>query len=240
MILRSLGGNLSPLRAFRIWAFSLAGRYAPGKIWGIVGRVYLARDVNRTLVLSSMGIEIALIVMSGFILSLVLLPILKTDVIIFQNKTLFFLPLIIVLLHPRLLEWILLKVTKQHLRLNTLKLLGWFFSYIVFWLGTGVGYFLILRGAGIKIDLSTMIVVFPISWILGFLSPFAPGGIGVREGALTFLLTPLLGPGISSLTALITRLASTILDLSLIGIATLVQKIEKTRNSYLTESPKTS
>lgn len=32
-----------------------------------------------------------------------------------------------------------------------------------------------------------------IAWVLGFIIPGAPGGIGVRETALTLLLTPVTG-----------------------------------------------
>lgn len=52
------------------------------------------------------------------------------------------------------------------------------------------GYQIAVPSAG---DALQMISAYIIAWVLGFVVPGAPGGIGVRELVLTLLLTPLMG-----------------------------------------------
>jgi uncharacterized membrane protein YbhN (UPF0104 family) len=237
-IVGSLGGNLTPLKALRIWIISQSGRYVPGKIWSIVGRVALTKDLPKILVLWSMGIEVFFILLSGFGFSMIFLSFWEINVTIPHMKVLYFLPLTLFFLHPKVLEWILAKTTTKRPELKFMNLVGWFFVFVFFWLATCLGHFLFLRGAGIGVQWVVIFALFPLSWILGFLAPFAPGGLGVREGVLTFLLTPSLGPGIASLTALIIRVATTLIDLSLLGIAGITMSIERVPNSSLTNELK--
>lgn len=230
-ILRSLGGNLLPLKALRIWTLSQSGRYVPGKIWGIVGRIYWTKNVDKILVIWSVWIETLLILLSGLILSVVLLSFFEIEVTIPYRKSLIFLLFTFIFLHPRLLERIISKFTSKQPKLKLASLLKWFFLYNFLWLGTGLGYSWILKGIGIEMENLKFISIFPISWILGFLAPFAPGGIGVREGVLTFFLVPSLGPGLASLSALIIRVASTLLDIILLGIGGISKVFEKSTNS---------
>jgi len=226
-ILKSLGGNLPFMTTFKIWALSQSGRYIPGKIWGIVGRVYWAKDIKKIIVLWSAWIETLLVLLSGFILSISLLSFLRIDVKIPHQKTLVFLLFSLIFLHPKLLAWLVSKFTKERPKLRFVDLVIWFFLYVLLWLGSGLGYFWILGGVSIEADWKNIVSMFPVSWILGFLAPFAPGGIGVREGVLTFLLTPSIGPGVAALASIIMRIATTLLDLSLLGIAGIAKLFER-------------
>ena len=51
------------------------------------------------------------------------------------------------------------------------------------------------------------------SYLIGYLALVAPGGLGVREGAITFLLTPMVGPGPAAGLALLSRLWITATEL---------------------------
>jgi hypothetical protein len=53
---------------------------------------------------------------------------------------------------------------------------------------------------------------FALSWIVGYITPGAPAGLGVREVVLVSLLTPALGGGNAVGLSLALRLATTIGD----------------------------
>jgi len=54
--------------------------------------------------------------------------------------------------------------------------------------------------------------LFSIAWLAGYLVPGAPGGLGVREGMMVFLLSPVLGVGASVGLGVTLRMTTTIGD----------------------------
>lgn len=75
-----------------------------------------------------------------------------------------------------------------------------------------------------------LISVFAAAWLLGFLVPGAPAGIGVRELVLTEGLAPLVGKEQSILIALLFRILSTLCDLlALAGGAAILYLNGRTR-----------
>ncbi len=59
---------------------------------------------------------------------------------------------------------------------------------------------------------------FAVAWVIGFISPFAPGGLGVREAVLVAILAPLYGPGATLGIVAVFRLVTTLGD----GVAFLI------------------
>jgi glycosyltransferase 2 family protein len=55
---------------------------------------------------------------------------------------------------------------------------------------------------------------FLVAWLLGFLTPGAPGGLGIKEATLVLLLSPTFGPEAAMASALIHRLVSVLGDLN--------------------------
>ncbi len=53
---------------------------------------------------------------------------------------------------------------------------------------TILGYAILAESMGIEADFKIYFIFFPISWLIGAL-PITPGGVGVMEGGLVFLLT---------------------------------------------------
>lgn len=64
--------------------------------------------------------------------------------------------------------------------------------------------------------------MFAVSWLIGFVILFVPGGLGVREGVLAALLTPALGLDAAILVSLITRLVWWLADALLAVVGALV------------------
>lgn len=59
---------------------------------------------------------------------------------------------------------------------------------------------------------AAIITYYMLAWVLGFIVPGAPGGIGVREAILVLLLSPVIGDTVTLSAALIHRLISIIGD----------------------------
>jgi Predicted integral membrane protein len=73
---------------------------------------------------------------------------------------------------------------------------------------------------------------YQLSWLLGFIVPGAPGGIGIREAAITLLLTGIISVNDALLAAVIYRLVNIIGDLFGILIAYLFKKIIDQRKAF--------
>jgi hypothetical protein len=83
------------------------------------------------------------------------------------------------------------------------------------WLGYGASFVLLARGLlpEAQLDLATATGAFTASYLAGLLALVAPGGIGVREGAMILLLQNPLGLAAATVLALASRLLLTIAEL---------------------------
>ncbi len=66
-----------------------------------------------------------------------------------------------------------------------------------------------------------------LSWFAGFITPGAPGGIGVKEAVLILMLSPLFGREYTLAAALLHRLISVIADVAAFGIGLIMERHEK-------------
>lgn len=57
-----------------------------------------------------------------------------------------------------------------------------------------------------------LIAVFALAWVVGFVTPGAPGGLGVREGLMLLMLAPALSAASASVLVLALRMATTLGD----------------------------
>jgi len=208
-----LGVSMNFIDAFYIWNISRLGRFIPGSVWQFAGRMYLLKNFNKAIILWSMGIETAMELLSGFFCAGVGLFFLDKSVYLFSPN---YFPYLIgvslflsfVLLHPNLMKRILSRILDASNELETPKfseMLKWFIFYVGTWVIQITAFWVIIHGIGVKIGWGYFAAIFTISCLLGLIAPFAPGGIGVREGVMIFLLSPFLGTGFSSLVSILTR-----------------------------------
>ena len=227
-VLKSSGRTPSLARVYKVWFFSNLGRYLPGKIWTFVSVVYLLEKegvtAQRSLYTSILAQ--AMSVISGLILAAIFLgyrcyfklrlgwPMLvPACVLLFGFITLTIFPKTLV----RTINLFLGIFKKQTIdfdlkredlfRFLTLYALSWFlfgFAFLVFIKSiTSLNWNLYL-------DLTA---AFSGSMTLGFLALFAPGGIGVREGILSAILSIYFPLGISVMVSLLSRMWITLIEL---------------------------
>jgi uncharacterized membrane protein YbhN (UPF0104 family) len=76
------------------------------------------------------------------------------------------------------------------------------------------------------LPLSLSVAVFAAAWIAGLVTPGAPGGLGVRESAITLGLAPILGGSTGLAVALLHRGVSVLGDVISFGVGLLLPKID--------------
>lgn len=94
-------------------------------------------------------------------------------------------------------------------------------GYLLLWGLLGTAFFLFIKSLA-PVSASQLLVVtgtYAIAWSIGILSVITPGGLGVREGILSLLLTSVLPPATATLIALLSRLWTISAELAMTGIA---------------------
>ena len=194
------GERIGVADATRIWFVSNLGRYVPGKVWQIGAMGLMAQRV---------GVSPVAAVGSALVVSLVHVLVGFAVVATTGRELLLhvapggaLLPVTIatmvlgVALAPWLLPPLLRVASRVTGRAVTLPALPprtiWIAAVgsAIAWLLVGVAFHELASAllGGTTGDVATYIAVFTLSYLLGFLALFAPGGIGVRELSMAALL----------------------------------------------------
>lgn len=230
LILERLGTPLSYRKSYRIFFLSQLGRYIPGKVWSILGLVYLSQKEGVSKVISgtSVTLQLVLQIVSGVVVFAMALPFWRDlDSSTGLVALVLLLPLGLVLLHPAVVTRgvrLALRMTGQ-----TEIELSWSYRYLLsqlalwigFWLLNGVAYHFLIRSLDSSPLPNVLVLagIFSVSWVAGFLSLVTPSGLGVMEGALAFLLSFSFPMHVATIIALWTRVARTASDLVCAAIA---------------------
>jgi uncharacterized membrane protein YbhN (UPF0104 family) len=199
-IVRRLGADISYPQAFRIWFLSNLGRYVPGKVWQFVGWFYLGEQagIGRVQILTSIAVNLGLQTLTGLGLGVVALALMLGGELWNRFWPLFLLiPVgLFVAIQPRVMErilnWGLVKLKREpvSLGLTTGDMALFALGHVGCWVAYGIAFYLFvcsLDPLPLK-DLPVLGATYAASWVIGFLSLLTPGGIGVREGVLAYLL----------------------------------------------------
>ena len=227
-VLRGIGVDLPLSRLLGIWWVTNLGKYIPGKAWMVAGRAALARDHGKGRILESFVWEfVANAAGAALVAPLLLLddhwrPFWPMAALAWAAAAL---PIVSPRLAQRLIQapmrWLGRGrfVGGQHMdRLAAARsvLLG-----ALVWLGWGGIHILLVRGVGLDVAWWALTGAFAVAWVLGYAAIVMPAGLGVREGALVLLLSPLMVAGGAALFALVSRTAILVAE-GLMGAAGLL------------------
>jgi uncharacterized membrane protein YbhN (UPF0104 family) len=99
--------------------------------------------------------------------------------------------------------------------------------YLVFFLVDGVIFWCILgtsTGSWFGLPLPVVFATFSLSWVIGFLTPGAPAGLGVRESIMILILSGFIGQPEAAFVALVSRMVVTLGDLVFFIISYLLRE----------------
>jgi hypothetical protein len=186
--------------AARVWALANLGRYVPGKIWSVTGLVVLAQraGVRPSAAAASAVAFQALVLGTGVAVVAGATPQATSALRLAAG-------LLVALASLGVLVWgptarLVGRVMNAEAPLAALPLSAVGLSGALMflgWLTYGFAFWLFVRGLlpEAHLPIATAAGAFTLSYILGTLALFAPGGIGVRELVMVSLLTPSLGTG---------------------------------------------
>ncbi|MEO0083366.1 MAG: lysylphosphatidylglycerol synthase domain-containing protein [candidate division WOR-3 bacterium] len=214
--------NISLITAVRINALATLPKYAPGKVWGILGKVYLAKKEGITEQASviSISLETILVLLGGVILFLLTAsPVVKGK--ISYTYYLFIIPICLIITYPKILIGItnfFLRIFKRPLITfmpKYLQIIELLTLYTLSWVLQGIGiYFLIKSFYPIALNKVLLIAgLHAFSWVIGFVSIITPAGLGIKEGIFSYFLKFIFPSGIAILIALLVRIWATIAEL---------------------------
>jgi glycosyltransferase 2 family protein len=222
----------------RIWSLSNAARYIPGGVWQFLAAAQLSRDagVSGVLALTSMMVHVLLSLIAAVTISAVVLP---TDLpglgfIGSLPARAAVLGLAVLVVHPRLINGAL-GLVRGLLRREVLAWRGSWGDGIgllvlanASWLLYGLAYTLFVASlAPVGADaLLPFTAVNALSFTAGYLAVPVPGGVGVRESAMTLLLAPYLPAGVAAIVSIAARLWSIAAELLLVTLGLLFRPRE--------------
>lgn len=231
-IIIALDVKLSIRELYPAYVLPFLARYLPGSIWGYVGRSLWLKQhygVSERLTTASTILELgSLIISTGIILT----PIYIMNIM--ENITILTALLIFCLVITSGLVMLILEKSKQlgflslrNPKATVIKLVIALCIHCVFWLIQGLGLYFILKAFYENPIWGPLEItrVFVISWLAGFLVPFIPAGLGVRDLALSNLLINLgVDIYVASLVAILSRAVALIVELVFVAFAFIFSK----------------
>lgn len=209
--------------AARIWFISNLGRYVPGKVWQIGAMGVMARRAGVSPLVatgSSILVNLVALTAGAGVVAVTGSSLLSETPIVWVG---FVFAATAIVLAPRLTRP-LARLASVMLRRdiappNLPERATWFaaLASAVAWVLYGVAFWALARGAGLPTGSNVVpyIAAFTASYLLGYVTVFAPGGIVVREAALVALANQLrlMSGGEALLLAVASRLWLTILEI---------------------------
>jgi hypothetical protein len=222
-----------PLVTISIWAKSLLGRYVPGNVLMVLGRVVLSheRGVPRRVTLAATVYEQALSLGVAAAAGVIWIAAYSGG----DDARLWLLalvPLGLLLLDPRIFgpasAWALRKAGREPLpRLLAtrplLGLLGWYAGIAVV---GGLGIWLLVRSAaGAEAGGPAFVgLAFLLSFAVSMVAFIFPSGIGIREGAFALALAQNVPGSVAVALSVGSRLVLSLVELAFVGGAVLLER----------------
>jgi uncharacterized membrane protein YbhN (UPF0104 family) len=221
-VIMALGASVRRRDVFVWYQLGQLGKYLPGGLWPVLGRSELAvrGGLNRQIAYNSVALSMGATYLCGALVSGLLLPfVLLTEGSIGTSAWVFvIIPLGLLVLHPRVLgklfglaERVLGKSAEQQVP-------PWSASVVLVarhappWLINGVATWLIALTFDPHASFVTMMFAGILSWVVGFIVIFVPGGIGVREASFTAIASVSMSSQIAATVAIVSRLVFMVAD----------------------------
>jgi glycosyltransferase 2 family protein len=227
-----MGAWISYPRSLRLWFTAGLAKYIPGTVWQFLGWFYLAQreGVSPAAAGTSIIITQALSALAGVLMAIAAFAASGSQNMVAQLlPLLLIIPLGLVALQPRLVSKVLniglTRIGRQpiSLDLSFRDLATIFVLYLLSYVLWGLALFLFtnsLTPVGWS-HFTAFLGVFPAAYALGLIAPFAPAGIGVREGVMTYLLSFFVPLPVATVIALLARPWMMSVELAGAGLALL-------------------
>lgn len=221
LLMARLGVEKSLRKHFYIYSLTILAQRLPGVFWHVLGRMalYQKQGVGKRTVAVVSGLELVLMLIAGILVTLLALPLMAPTHLNRPGLLLGGLLLGLLLVHPRTLRLLLVK-----LRVGEEAMPGIRYRHSAFL----VGLYAIVWALGGLILFAIIMAVYPLPWntlpgivgawslsgVIASISTFTPSGFGLREISLSVLLTPFMPTGMSAVIAIVARAVLSLCELA--------------------------
>lgn len=221
LVCRVAGADISLKQAFIVHFLAQVGKYIPGKVWGAVGKIGLSRKIGIKAVNTghALILESLFIIAGCLIVSLPVIPMAADRIGMGTLLSVLIVAVVAVVVlftaHPgafrRILK-LIASITGRQIDIedpgfaSVLKLLP---VYLLVFLLQGIAFVFLARSFGLQLPVFPGLFILPTAVGIGFLAIFSPGGLGVREISLVWLVGMVAvscEPGQASLISIAARL----------------------------------
>ena len=226
VLLADLGTELHVAPAAGVFFVGQLGKYLPGAVWSIVAQAEMGARLQiprrRSAVVAFTTVAIAAI--CGLIVGMPAVPLLITrgDASTTGWVALLMVPLLGLVLWPRLLNWLIATVLRvlrreplEH-QLSGRAVLGASALFIAAWISSGLHALVLARATGSGYDGSVLALAtisgFALASSLAMFSVVLPAGVGVREGLLVLMLAPITSTSAATAVVVLSRFLTVMSD----------------------------
>jgi hypothetical protein len=224
-VVRLTGRRLSIWKCYAIHFLAQIGKYIPGKVWAAIGKYALSCDsgLTRTQTGHALALETVFIVFGSLLTAMPLVPGAARAAGMNGSGAVWLAVgagiLVLAALHPSVLALmvrVLSRLTRRNIdthrptfgqTLRTVPVYGLVFATL------GTGFWLLTLSLGMDIPVIPGIFLYPTALGIGYLVLLAPGGLGIRELVLVWLIrmaAPDSEPGAAEFAAMAGRLWITV------------------------------
>jgi glycosyltransferase 2 family protein len=215
------GAAISFRQAFNVHFLAQVGKYIPGKVWGAVGKIGLSRNIgmSKTQTGHALILETLFIVSGCLLVSLPMIPLAASEVGLGGTVSVIMVVIaaaaILFTAHPGAFRRLLKLAGRIAGReidvqdpgfINVLRLLP---VYILVFMLQGVAFVYLARSFGLDLPLWPGMFILPTAVGIGFIAIFSPGGLGIREVSVVWLIAAVMPgteSGLASLVSIAARL----------------------------------
>ena len=232
------GSKLGTQQVLKVYAKANVGKYLPGNVMHYAGRNLLGSQLgwkHSDIIISSV-LEIMLVFISACIISIIFsynrfVEIMQSAWEQVKGSNLLIPALALAAVLVGTAVWLFIKNDTVRKKLEFIRRPGFwllfaktFLIYSLSFLIPGIILVLIYQIVlDVEVTLFSIITIISasvLSWLAGFITPGAPGGLGIKESILLLMLGSLYGKGNTLLAALIHRLISILGDVAAFLVVT--------------------
>lgn len=223
------GSEIPKFHGVYYWCKSQLGKYLPGTVWYMIGRMHFLSKHNtpKQDAFASMIIEMVFLADASLLFSIILLNNQIAKVInIYLALSIVIFGLL--LIHPKLLNFIFskFKIVEVRLKKSYFRILSLFALYVVIVSSSSLGFYLFSKSIYPSLNMIYVMGSFSLAYFFGLVAFFAPGGLGVREGILSLMLSAVMPLPLAIIISFAARIWWTVAELSSIIIGKILIRLD--------------
>ncbi|MCL6589002.1 MAG: lysylphosphatidylglycerol synthase domain-containing protein [Firmicutes bacterium] len=225
--LRFSGAGLPFSKCFRIYNITQLAKYIPGGIWQYIGKagIYNSEGMKAATIKKGIIVEVLWFLLGAFFTGICLIvvtkPLLMAEIVKTYQRH-FLIGGIAGLVMAGILFIIYFQKIGNQARefLSNLRLLGKVaLLQALVWFFLGASFVMVVRPFTVDYSLFFYLIgLYALAYVIGFVIPFAPAGLGIREAVLVFGLSFFVTPEISVALAGIHRVIYILVEIGLVLI----------------------